>query len=129
MENKDYSILLVDDSSVNNLLLENVLVEEGYNVYTAFNALEAFDIISESSIDIMLLDIMMPEMNGLELYEKINNEIRDHNISVIMVTALKEGPERDRADELGAIDYITKPIDINDVLDKIEAVIKKRSES
>ncbi len=114
------SILLVDDSSVNNLLLENILEEEGYIIETAFNAKEALEILNKSQIDLILLDIMMPKMNGLELLEEINGQFGRNKIPVVMVSALKEEADKARARELGAIAYLTKPLDIESVVHTVE---------
>lgn len=119
------TILIIDDSSVNNLLLENILEAEGYTVKVAFNGKEALDIISKEHPHIILLDIMMPGMNGFNVLEELKKQESTSGIPVIMVSAKSDAVDIDKSMEIGAIDYIIKPINIKTILDKIEHYIIK----
>lgn len=121
----DIKILLVDDSPSNNLLLQNILEEEGYAPITSFDGKNALEIIRKEKPDLVLLDIMMPEIDGFEVLEDIvtNNDTKD--IKVIIITARKDPEDRNRAIDLGVIDYIIKPIDIDYLLKRIEYVVQK----
>ncbi|MBN1184743.1 MAG: response regulator [Bacteroidales bacterium] len=126
MTNKeDVKILLVDDSPSNNLLLQNILEEEGYAPITSFDGKNALEIIRKEKPDLVLLDIMMPEIDGFEVLEEIVTNDDTKDIKVIVITARKDPEDRNRAIDLGVIDYIIKPIDIDYLLKRIEYVVQK----
>ncbi len=128
MENKNPAkILVVDDSSVNNFLLENVLEEKGYHLQVAYNGKEALVFISEDPPDIILLDIMMPGIDGFEILDKLSQEESKQKIPVIMVTSKNEDTDKERAFKSGAVEYIVKPIDIEELLAKVEKTLEKIS--
>ncbi len=117
------SILIVDDEPNYLELLQSVLVQEGYQeVLTEQNPLNVLGILDNSEIDLIILDVYMPQMNGLELLEKINENYPQ--IPVIMVTAVDEVEIALRAIKLGAYEYIIKPPDT----DKLFLVIKRALE-
>ena len=121
----DIKILLVDDSPSNNLLLQNILEEEGYAPITSFDGKNALEIIRKEKPDLVLLDIMMPEIDGFEVLEDIVTNDDTKDIKVIIITARKDTEDRNRAIDLGVIDYIIKPIDIDYLLKRIEYVVQK----
>lgn len=121
----DVKILLVDDSPSNNLLLQNILEEEGYAPITSFDGKNALEIIRKQKPDLVLLDIMMPEIDGFEVLEDIVTNDDTKDIKVIIITARKDPEDRNRAIDLGVIDYIIKPIDIDYLLKRIEYVVQK----
>ncbi len=124
MEAKDIGILIVDDElSVRNSLYK-WFAEDGYRVDTAADAKEALKKLEENPWDIILLDIKMPGMNGLELQERIR-EI-DSSIVVIMITAYASVDTAVQALKAGAFDYITKPFDPDDLEHLIRNAIEKR---
>jgi len=103
-------ILIVDDTKANILILENLLNED-YDVNSAFNGVDALDIASGAEIpDLILLDIMMPEMDGYEVCRRLKKDIATRDIPVIFVTALTDVDDEARGLSLGAVDYITKPL-------------------
>jgi len=104
-------ILVVDDEHEVCRMLETFLQAKGYTVYKAFNGEMAIKLVKEERPHIVLLDIKMPGMNGLECLEKII-EI-DKDLGVIMITAIKEEETGKKALKLGAFDYITKPMDLH----------------
>lgn len=117
-------ILCVDDEPANLKLLEAILLSRGYDVITADNGKEALKIIAELTIDIVLLDIMMPEMNGFEVCRTIKNDERWRNIPVIIITALMSKEDRIKGIEAGADDFISKPFERDEVLARIKMLLK-----
>ncbi len=103
-------ILVVDDEQGVCDMLEKFLKIKGYEVSTALSGEEALALVKEEKPHIVLLDIRMPEMDGLECLERIK-EI-DKEIGVIMITAIKQEEVGKKAMELGAYDYITKPLSL-----------------
>jgi len=117
------SILIIDDSSVNNILLENILSEQGFDVATTFNASQAFNKINEKTPDLILLDIMMPGINGHVILEQLKADLQTKSIPVIMVSAKSDSADIQRSLELGAHDHIVKPINIKGIVDKIRNIL------
>lgn len=118
MENRK-KILLIDDSSVNNLLLQNILEDEGFEVQIAFSGREGLEKIDINKPDLVVLDIMMPRMDGFEVLKQIISNPETKNIPVIMLTAKKDSKDEELAREIGAVDYMTKPVDIENTLQRI----------
>lgn len=116
-------ILVVDDSNTNVVLLDVVLVKEGYEVETASNAREALKCIANGVPDLILLDILMPQTNGLELLETIKQDPKYNSIPVIMVTAVGSDEYRRKAARLGALDFFEKPLDVPGILKKIRSIL------
>lgn len=117
-------ILVVDDSATNNLLIQSILADQGYEVNIATNGKEALKFISEEKFDLILLDIMMPKMNGFEVLEKLKDDNETSRIPVIVITAKVETKDVKRAIELGAIDYIKKPIDIDEIISRSNMALR-----
>lgn len=116
-------ILLIDDSSVNNLLLQNILEDEGYHVMVAFSGKEGLDKINQDLPDLVLLDLMMPRMDGHEVLRQMKADPIKSGIPVIILTAKNDSKEETLALELGAVDFMTKPIDIENTLKRIRKVL------
>lgn len=123
-KNTKSKILVVDDSSVNNLLFQAILEENGHSVLLTFNGNEALKIAIKEEPDLILLDIMMPGMSGFEILEKIVSDDKLKHIPVIMVTAKIDNTDKKKALEMGAIDYIVKPVDIDNTLERVEHALK-----
>ncbi len=104
-------VLVVDDIPTNVKLLEARLSAEYFDVLTATCGPEALDILSRERVDIVLLDVMMPGMDGFAVCRMIKADPRTHHIPVIMVTALDEQADRIQGLESGADDFLTKPVD------------------
>ena len=123
MENKSI-ILVVDDQYQNIELLEAYLVGQDYEIIKASSGKGALEKISSNKIDLILLDIMMPEMSGLEVLEKLRAQEKTKLIPVIMVTALKETEDKVKALEAGCDDFISKPVDKIELLARVKSILK-----
>jgi sigma-B regulation protein RsbU (phosphoserine phosphatase) len=121
------ALLVVDDNEDNRYTLTRRLTREGYtNLTTATNGREALDLLQAKPFDLVLLDIMMPEMNGFEVLErmKAGGELRD--VPVIMISALSEIDSVIRCIELGAEDYLAKPFNPTLLRARIGATLEKK---
>src|SRR5882762_2117466 len=103
-------ILVVDDVTANVKLLEARLTAEYFDVTTAMSGVEALSICERAQCDIVLLDVMMPEMDGFETCRRLKANPATHHIPVVMVTALDQPADRVRGLECGADDFLTKPV-------------------
>jgi len=113
------TILLVDDTAINISALFRYLVSAGYRVLVAKEGKSALDTIRNTEIDLVLLDIMMPEMDGFEVCEVLKAEPQTAEIPVIFMTALTDTVDKLRGFELGAADYITKPFQHEEVVARV----------
>ncbi len=119
-------ILCADDEPANLKLLEAVLIPRGYEVIKAQNGREALSLIGIRNIDLVLLDVMMPEMNGFEVCKAIKSDERYRNIPVVMITALTSKKDRIRGIEAGADDFISKPFDQAEVVARAKMLLEMK---
>ena len=105
------NILCVDDEPVNLSLLQAVLIPNGYEVVKAGDGQKALEILNEQRIDLVLLDVMMPRMDGFTVCRHIKENEKLRHIPVIMITGLTSTQERIKGIEAGAEDFISKPFD------------------
>lgn len=117
-------ILIVDDEPINIFVLEGILTEEGFEVYTAENGMDALSRVGECMPDAILLDIMMPEISGIEVLEKLMNNPKVSHIPVIMVTAKVEAEDVQLALSKGATEYIKKPVNEMEMLARLRTVLR-----
>jgi diguanylate cyclase (GGDEF)-like protein len=108
MSEKKPDVLIVDDMSTNLLMLSDLLKQE-YDVKIAKNGKKALEIVYNNNIDIILLDIMMPDIDGYEVCKELKNNAKTKNIPIIFVTAKDNDEDEEYGLNLGAIDYIIKP--------------------
>ncbi len=121
-ETSKYKILVVDDEKRMVRFIQLNLEQDGFQVITAFNGSEALEQVRTQLPDLILLDIMMPDINGFEVLKKI----REVNpVPVIMLTAKGEEDDRIQGLELGADDYITKPFSPRELVSRIRAVLRR----
>ncbi|MBN2251237.1 MAG: response regulator [Candidatus Altiarchaeota archaeon] len=124
----DVRILVVDDEPDVHAVLGKMLTREGYLVDSAYSADEAFACIEKHKPDVVLLDIMMPNVSGIEVCNRIKDDTKFRDIIVLIVSARDE--QRDRLEGLthGADDYISKPFHLRSLIRKIEHMLEKREE-
>lgn len=103
-------ILLVDDEPVNLRVLKQVLQTADYRLSFARSGKDALKLVKQEDIDLILLDVMMPDMTGLEVCQQLKSQASTASIPVIFVTALKDSIDEEKGFEAGAVDYIVKPI-------------------
>jgi len=118
------NILVVDDTPANLRLLIGILGNVGYKVRPATNGQRALSAIEKESPDIILLDIMMPDMNGYEVCEYLKANEKTRDIPVIFISALTETFDKVKAFTVGGVDYITKPFQAEEVLARVETHLK-----
>ena len=116
------TILIVDDEKMILNLLSCNLLKEGYNVIEATDGLEAISVAQEKKPDLILLDVMLPKLDGLSVCKRIKNMM---NVPILMVTAKDEELDKIVGLELGADDYITKPFSIRELLARVKANLRK----
>lgn len=115
--------LVVDDVAIMRKLLGLVLKNEGHNVVEAENGEQALSHLNMNPIDIVIADITMPDMDGLEMVEKIRSDDRTANIPVIMCTATKTPKDESRAKQLGIQGFLMKPIKPQTVKAKVNEIL------
>jgi len=121
-EKTRYKILAVDDEQRMVRFIQLNLEQDGFEVVTAYNGKEALEQVRTQLPDLILLDIMMPDINGFEVLKKIREV---NNVPVIMLTAKGEEDDRIQGLELGADDYITKPFSPRELVSRIRAVLRR----
>ena len=117
-------VLVVDDEETVRNLLQRMLEEAGYNVVTAANGQEALEKVSQLKIELVLLDIKMPGMSGIEVLRQLTTNWPE--TCVVMATAVADAETAVEAMKLGAYDYITKPFNRDDVVLKVRRAMEKR---
>ncbi|MFC2070467.1 response regulator [Chloroflexota bacterium] len=121
----DAKILVVDDDERTLRLMEAMLVSAGYSAILAEDGTEAISKAILTSPDIILLDVMMPGMDGFQVASKLHENKQTKNIPIVMVTALGEVKDRVKALESGADDFLTKPVDKQELLTRVKTLIEK----
>jgi diguanylate cyclase (GGDEF)-like protein len=117
-------ILVVDDVPVNVQLLTTYLASVGYDVFTARDGQEALDKVAAVQPDLILLDVMMPKLNGFEVCERLKSDSATKIIPVIMVTALNEIEDKIKATESGADDFVSKPFNKLELLTRVKSLLR-----
>ena len=123
MDKKKEKILIVDDTPANLHLLTDLLGDQ-YDITVALDGLSALDSLGLEFFDLILLDVMMPDMDGFEVLERIRQDASLDSPPVIFITALDSSGSKTRGFELGAVDYITKPFDVAEVKARIRTHLK-----
>ncbi len=124
MPDRKSLILVVDDEESNRRLFDAQLKAEGYRVALASSAGQALDMVAVEPPDLMLLDVMMPEMDGFELVARFKSDERARQVPVILVTALDDRDSRLRGLQAGAEDFLTKPVDRAELAARVRNLLK-----
>ena len=114
-------ILVVDDEHLIREVIKEYAINEGYEVIEAENGLDALKVINKENIDLMILDIMMPKLDGCSVLK----EIKDKNIPVIMLSARSEEFDKLLGFDLGVDDYMTKPFSPKELMARIKSILKR----
>lgn len=116
-------ILVVDDDKNTRRFMKAVLEEEQYIVFTASNGVEALDILDTTHIDLIVLDIMMPKMDGYELTEILRSV--QNELPILMVSAKQLPADRKKGFQVGTDDFMTKPVDAEEMVLHIKALLRR----
>lgn len=122
---KDKKILIVDDQYGIRVLLDEVFRKVGYITFQASNGIEALELVEQHEPDLVILDMKIPGMDGLEILKRI--KARNENTQVIMITAYGELDLIQEAMDLGALTHITKPFDIEDLRKMVDSCLASAS--
>ena len=121
-------VLVTDDSLVARTACSNQLKEAGYEVLFAQNGREAVETMSKEVVDLVLMDVVMPEMNGVEATRKIKELDSAKDTPIIMVTSMGDMQTLQSAFEAGAVDYVTKPIEPIELMARIRSALRLKAE-
>ncbi len=116
-------IMLIDDSSTNNLLYSSILSDEGYEVIVCDNAKSALKNIEKEKPSLIILDLMMPGMDGFDLIENLKKNTRLSSIPIIMLTANATVESEKKALSLGVKAFMSKPIGIKEITEAVKEVL------
>jgi len=118
-------ILIVDDEVHIVELIKYNLENNGYRAYTAYDGREALKLIDEKDMDLIILDLMLPEVDGLEVCKTVRKRETKGDIPIIMLTAKGEEFDKVLGLELGADDYITKPFSVRELMARVKAILRR----
>lgn len=124
--NAKKKILVVDDSSIHLFLIQNILVDKNYDVTIVDHPLKAIELIKGNEYHIIILDIMMPDIDGFQFLDVKNGIELNKNTPVIVVSAKTDSWSIKNALDKGACDYITKPIENDRVVRKVREILRKQ---
>jgi len=122
---KQYNILVIDDSTTNNVLLVAIMEQFGYQTNTALSVKEAIICIEKKIPDLILLDLLMPKISGFQFLEQLKSDEKTRSIPVIVVSAITDEDSINRILKEGAADFIRKPVDIQNLVDQVNNLLKK----
>ena len=121
------SVLIVDDEERNIKLIKGMVLNEKYEVATASCGQEALDYLESNQVDLIILDVMMPDIDGFEVCRRLKEDETTRHIPILMVTALMEKEHRIKAMEVGADDFLSKPVDRTELLVRVKSLLRIKS--
>jgi len=117
-------VLVVDDAPANVELLKNLLTREGYVVFTAFNGEQALEMVARERPDLVLMDVVMPKLNGYEVCQRIKQDKATRLTPVVLTTALQQREDRLQGINAGADDFLTKPVDVHELKARVRSLVR-----
>src|SRR4051812_13118885 len=129
LTNRPPRILIADDHSQGVELLDAYLADTGFEVETAYDGEETLSKVRDWQPDLVLLDIMMPKISGFEVCKRLEADPATRGVAVLMITALDQPSDVERAVDAGTDDFLTKPINQTDLLHRIRALLASRQQS
>ena len=117
------NILLVEDNSITVIDIKRMLHKNGYNPKVAVNGKEALEMVEKEEFDILITDLLIPYVNGLELIQKLKNDENSKNIKIIIVSGIDDDLTMAEANKLGVDDYLIKPIVAFDLISSINKLV------
>jgi DNA-binding response OmpR family regulator len=126
--NQPYNILIVDDEPEVHAVLGKMLVKSGYAVQSAYNAEEAYEKVKLERPDLIILDIMMPRISGIEVCNRLKGNPETKDILILIVSAKDAQADRIEGLAHGADDYVSKPFHLRSLIRKIEHMLQKHKE-
>ncbi len=124
MSNISATILIVDDMPKNIQVAMNILRDEGYKMLFAQSGKKAFDVIKENNIDLILLDVMMPDLDGFEVCKILKQDENTKDIPIIFLSGKDSSSDIEKAYELGGSDYVVKPFINIELITKVSTYIR-----
>jgi DNA-binding response OmpR family regulator len=121
------SILVIEDDDIMLKAIRNILNKDGFNVFTAKDGKEAFEMLDNGDYDIVITDLMMPYANGLEVVSKLRNDSAKRNVGIIVVSSVGNEETITEAFRLGADDYLKKPIMAGELLIRIRKLLANKN--
>ena len=118
-------ILIVDDEPSIIVPVQFLMEQNGYDVMVAFSGEEAMEIIAEKKVDLILLDIMLPVIDGFEVCQRVRENLQWNKIKIILLTALGSDANVEKGLALGADAYITKPFSNIEIVDKVKGLLEE----
>lgn len=118
-------LLLIEDDAEISEMLESYLVSQGFEIYAAFDGIQAVQMFQERAYDLILLDLMIPRLSGMEVMKKIR---QTSTVSIIIMSAKDTDSDKSLGLGLGADDYITKPLSVTELLARIRANIRRSTQ-
>ena len=121
------NVLVIEDDKIMGQMVAEILDDAGFEVATAANGLIAFERLQERPIDFVVLDILLPEMNGFEIYKKLQEQPETADIPVLIITAWADERHLERASQLGIRHFLAKPFTEDELLYEILSLLRDRS--
>ena len=128
MDSQPPVLLLVDDEPINLRILRAALKDQHYKLLIAKNGTDALKTARSSHPDLILLDIQMPDLDGYEVCQTLQADPETRDISIIFLSALQDSDQKIRGLSLGAVDYITKPFEVDEVILRVERQLQTQNE-